>query len=269
MVKAMQPLSLSLARKFQPLAARRGVSKVARSGRGFMAAYARAGGDLRKLPRKWQAKREAFIKRHMAQVHKRRESLFKDGVPTRRHLALVMWAYSPAPTRLKAFLAHGKAEKRGQKRPRYTHQKLIKAWRRKLDPRSVRTIRIGKHGRLLKIACPKGHWRPKRKRCTVGTKAFSMLIPRRPRAKAKPHVIRGVSFRPGRRIAANPGSLKRYRAKLHSASGNRVVVVSARSDQEALYTANTVMAKPHEFVIALHRGAKDVFPCLSAKAGIA
>jgi hypothetical protein len=36
----------------------------------------------------------------MAQVKAHGEPLWKDGVPTRRHLALIMWAYSPSPARL-------------------------------------------------------------------------------------------------------------------------------------------------------------------------
>jgi hypothetical protein len=37
----------------------------------------------------------------MAQVEARKEPLFdKNGWPTRRHLALIMWAYSPEPAKL-------------------------------------------------------------------------------------------------------------------------------------------------------------------------
>lgn len=81
--------------RWRPLAKRLGVSKVARSGRGFMAAFAKAGYRVSRLPERWKRKRSAFIKRHMAQVRKRREKLWKNGQPTRRHLALMMWAYSP------------------------------------------------------------------------------------------------------------------------------------------------------------------------------
>ncbi len=41
----------------------------------------------------------------MAQVVKRREPLWEqDGSPTRRHLALVAWAYSPEPEKLTDWL---------------------------------------------------------------------------------------------------------------------------------------------------------------------
>jgi len=77
-----------------------GVSKVARSSRGFLAAYRRAGGDPDRLSDRWDARRDAFIRRHMAQVRLRGESIWRDGQPTRRHLALIAWAYSPTAARL-------------------------------------------------------------------------------------------------------------------------------------------------------------------------
>jgi hypothetical protein len=57
-----------------------------------MRAYQRAGSFAR-LPERWKKKREAFIKRHMAQG--RNEQLWKGGQPSRRALALLMWAYMP------------------------------------------------------------------------------------------------------------------------------------------------------------------------------
>lgn len=93
-------LPLSLVREFEGMARRRGVSKVARSARGFLTAYKRAGGRPERLPDVWLDKREAFIKRHMAQVRYRGEPLMERGEPTRRHLALIMWAYSPRPSAL-------------------------------------------------------------------------------------------------------------------------------------------------------------------------
>jgi hypothetical protein len=77
---------------------RRGVSEVARSPRGFLTAYRKARGDADALSPEWRAKREGFIARHMAQVREHGEPLFdKRGNLTRRHLALIAWAYSPFP----------------------------------------------------------------------------------------------------------------------------------------------------------------------------
>jgi hypothetical protein len=88
-------LPLSVVEKYEPLAKAQGVSTVARSARGFLTAYKRAGSAGNLAP-EWHAKREAFIKRHMAQVSMRKEDLFdEEGEPSRRHLALIMWAYSP------------------------------------------------------------------------------------------------------------------------------------------------------------------------------
>lgn len=83
-------LPLATVKRFEVEAARKGVSKVARSRRGFLPAYKKGA-----LDPEWCARRAAFIKRHMAQVKRRGESLCENGAPTRRHLALIMWAYSP------------------------------------------------------------------------------------------------------------------------------------------------------------------------------
>lgn len=93
-----------------PVMAAMGVSAVARSPRGFIAAYRRAGGDPFRLgvtprttpnraPYPWRQRRNEFVGRHMAQVAAHGEPLWRDGYPTRRHLALVAWAYSPTPER--------------------------------------------------------------------------------------------------------------------------------------------------------------------------
>jgi hypothetical protein len=89
-------LPLSTIRQFEPTAAALGVSEVARSPRGFLTAYKKSRGNPRALPPEWHRKRRAFIARHMAQVRIRREPLFdRLGHPTRRALALIMWAYFP------------------------------------------------------------------------------------------------------------------------------------------------------------------------------
>lgn len=76
-------------------AARRGVSKVARSRDGFLAQFRASG---RRMHPWWKARRAAFIARHFAQVIRRGEPLYdKGGRPTRRHLALAVWAFSPDP----------------------------------------------------------------------------------------------------------------------------------------------------------------------------
>ena len=96
-------LKLTTVLRFVPAMKTRGVSKVARSPRGFLTAYVRAGGNHSDLTSSWRAAREAFIARHMAQIIANDEDLYEaDGRPTRRHLALVAWAYSPDSTGLSA-----------------------------------------------------------------------------------------------------------------------------------------------------------------------
>ena len=79
-------IPLRVVEKFVPLAEELGVSEVARSPRGFLTAYRKAK-TFAKLPEEWKRKRQGFIARHM--------ELLDGDQPTRRHLALIMWAYSP------------------------------------------------------------------------------------------------------------------------------------------------------------------------------
>lgn len=56
---------------------------------------------------------------------------------------------------------------------------------RQFDPKlcargSFRMKKIGK-GKMLVICCPKGEWMPRSKRCRVGTRAQSILKPRKRR----------------------------------------------------------------------------------------
>ena len=67
---------------YEPDMKRLGVSKVARTPKGFLGVYKR-----NMLDDVWIKRREAFIKRHLAQYVKK---------PTmRRWLALMAWAYKP------------------------------------------------------------------------------------------------------------------------------------------------------------------------------
>lgn len=88
-------LPLSTVKVYEAEARRLGVSKVARSATGFLAAYKRAGGVPERLSEAWIRKREGFIARHMAEAKNNGESFALGDKLTRRHLALIMWAYSP------------------------------------------------------------------------------------------------------------------------------------------------------------------------------
>ncbi len=88
-------MSYRQAAAFLGQAEERGVSKVARSTRGFMTEYQRAGSAaaMRNRPvpgypgQTWGQRRNAFVKRHLAQYRK--------NATDRRRLALIMWAYRP------------------------------------------------------------------------------------------------------------------------------------------------------------------------------
>ena len=97
-------IRLDILEKIERVAARQGVSDIARSPRGFLAAYKLASGDPYAMGRDqfsgqlWEDRRTYFIKRHVEQARRRRESFWtKSGQPTRRHLALMMWAFTPTP----------------------------------------------------------------------------------------------------------------------------------------------------------------------------
>lgn len=106
----MRWLDLDLVKKFEPMAAARGVSEVARSARGFLTAFKKAGGDPDSLSAEWREKRDNFLARHYEQM-KDEEYFEEDGTPTRRHLALIMWAGSPSSdAQLKKALKPGVSE---------------------------------------------------------------------------------------------------------------------------------------------------------------
>lgn len=99
-------LSLGEIARWIPLMRDLGVSEVARSERGFLTAYQNAqtpGG----LPEEWAQKRNAYIARRLGQMDAQATPLFFErgthrGLPTRAHLSLIAWAYSPDPSGLAA-----------------------------------------------------------------------------------------------------------------------------------------------------------------------
>lgn len=101
-------LDLSTVEEVAKYAAKRGVSEVARGPGGFVSSYKKAGGSAAKLSEDVKKKREAFLDRHLEQMKSDENPGWektRDGWrPTRRHLALAMWAYSPTPGRLRAWL---------------------------------------------------------------------------------------------------------------------------------------------------------------------
>lgn len=89
-------MTVSEAATYEAEAARKGVSAVARSPRGFFAAYKRlrfpakmATEPVPGYPNQtWAQRRAAFVARHLEQ--------YRQNPTERRRLALIMWAYMPA-----------------------------------------------------------------------------------------------------------------------------------------------------------------------------
>jgi len=135
----MKYLPLSVIKPLEKEMKERGVSEVARSPRGFLAAYRKAGGRENRLSDWWQNRRDNFVKRHMAQVKKRDEALWDDdGRPSRRHLALIAWAYTPDRVRLTRYLKRPKMKSnpfKSQAQRRLFH---AKARRGEISPKVVR-----------------------------------------------------------------------------------------------------------------------------------
>jgi hypothetical protein len=85
------------AHAWEKQAATRGVSAVARSARGFMRMY-QAAGTWDNVNDYWRRRREGFLARHIAQAM-RGENIWErtrtGWRPTRRSLAMIMWAFMP------------------------------------------------------------------------------------------------------------------------------------------------------------------------------
>ena len=86
-MKEYNYMTLSEILKYEPEMERLGVSKIARSSRGFLTAYKSVRGRSAKFNPYWRKKRNGFIARHLAQ--------YKKNPTYRRFLALVAWAYMP------------------------------------------------------------------------------------------------------------------------------------------------------------------------------
>lgn len=102
-------LDLETVEWFVDLAHARNVAPVARELDGFYGAYLDAGGDpdeLREMlvrpggKETWFDRRNNFVKRHMAQVSKRKERLWRGDEPSNRMIALGVWAFAPSPQKV-------------------------------------------------------------------------------------------------------------------------------------------------------------------------
>lgn len=113
-------LSLNDVKKSIPAMDRQGVSKVARgvdpssqTKEGWVQAYIATGGNPVAMSQRltgrndhetWKDRRKQFLARHLEKVRRDNEPLWRNGEPTRRHLALVAWGYSPTISRLQKWL---------------------------------------------------------------------------------------------------------------------------------------------------------------------
>jgi hypothetical protein len=119
-MKNLKWLSLNDVKRSIPAMELKGVSKVARgiepssqTNSGWVQAYIATGGSESKMSKRltgrndhetWKDRRTQFLSRHLAKVKKDNEKLWKNGEPTRRHLSLIAWGYSPNTAKLKQWL---------------------------------------------------------------------------------------------------------------------------------------------------------------------
>ena len=113
-------LSLNDVKRALPAMDRLGVSKVARgiepssqTNEGWVQAYIATGGKPVAMGKRltgrndhetWTDRRKQFLARHLEKVRRDNEPLWRNGEPTRRHLALVAWGYSPTISKLQTWL---------------------------------------------------------------------------------------------------------------------------------------------------------------------
>lgn len=119
-MKDLKWLDLNDVLRSIPAMDRQGVSKVARgvekstqTKEGWVQAYIATGGNPVAMAKRltgrndhetWKDRRKQFLARHLKKVKLDNEPLWKNGQPTRRHLALVAWGYSPTIPKLKKWL---------------------------------------------------------------------------------------------------------------------------------------------------------------------
>jgi len=115
-------MTLDEIKPFESLMDKKKVSEVARgivpskqTNTGFLVAYKRAKGDIPTIEQMkngfgdqtWGERRHGFIARHAEQMKKER-AFDENGDPTRRHLGLIAWAYTPYPKQIKNWIKKNK-----------------------------------------------------------------------------------------------------------------------------------------------------------------
>ena len=89
------------------------------------------------------------------------------------------------------------------KTERYVHEDVEDY--KDFDPRSIRTIKRGRY--RIRIECPKGKWSPSKQKCKVGTRAVSVLKPRK--KSSNPELV--VVYNPLKRKGSSMKKKRRAR----------------------------------------------------------
>ena len=88
----------------------RGKKKSKQTKEGWVQAFIATNGSPKKMGERltgrsdwetWKDRRQQFLARHLKQIKTSGEKIWKDGEPSRRHLALVAWGYTPTPKKFK------------------------------------------------------------------------------------------------------------------------------------------------------------------------
>ena len=126
----------------------------------------------------------------------------------------------------KAWKAEGKSGR---------YRRYARRGKGRIDKRSIRTIRVGRHGKLMRVGCPKGSWSPKYKRCRKGMRAYSLMVP----------------------VGKNPG-LNLIEKPLVFGGGTRIIIVDGKT-QRAQFGGHSsrdtvtykMLSGPHLFEIGV------------------
>ena len=97
-------LPLRFVERWVKAAKEENIAEARKGNASFLAAYRRAKGRPERLTENWHEARERFLKKEIAAIKLSGEHLFdRKGRPTRRHLSMILWAFSPRAALLQAY----------------------------------------------------------------------------------------------------------------------------------------------------------------------
>lgn len=123
---------------------------------------------------------------------------------------------------------------------RYRH--YTKRRRARVDKRSIRAIRIGRHGKRMLVGCPKGRWSPRRGCCRSGLKAISMMVP----VAKNPTQLQALAAQMVKRLGLVEAHRRAHRLfVMASASGPKSSTAATWKSIETIIGEKRFVKQPH------------------------